>query len=501
MGERSVGLGRPGEGPADGSVGLTNFVARHDLWSATQKAAAREIAERLRGGEIEIVRFSFPDQHGLLRGKALVAESAIQALDNGVNIVTTLLAKDTAHRTVYPVFSEGGGFAMAEMTGAGDFIMVADPTSFRLLPWAPGTAWVLCDIYFLDGRPIPFSTRHIMRDTLRGLAQAGYGYRAGLEVEFHLFKLADPRLDAAAATQPASPPEVSILAHGFQYLTETRFDELEPAVEILRRAVLELGLPLRSTEVEYGPSQCEFTFQPMDGLDGADAMVLFRSAIKQVAHRHGYHATFMCRPALPNLFASGWHLHQSLIDANSGRNLFIAGPDDRWLSALGRRFVAGLIAHARAGSIFAAPTINAYKRYQPNSLAPDRAAWSFDNRGVMLRPLGAPGDPATRIENRAGDPAANPYLYMTAQILAGLDGIEQDREPPPPTDTPYELADAEPLPRSLMEAAEALRQSDFYRQKLGDDFVDYLLHIKDAEITRFLSSVTDWEQAEYFEMF
>ena len=110
---------------------------------------------------------------------------------------------------------------------------------------------------------------------------------------------------------------------------------------------------------------------------------------------------------------------------------------------------------------------------------------------------------AREINVQALDPALSdhPYLYMTAQILAGLDGIEQDREPPPPTNTPYELADAEPLPRSLMEAAEALRQDDFYRAKLGDGFVDYLLHIKDAEIARFLSSVTDWEQAEYFEMF
>ena len=270
---------------------------------------------------------------------------------------------------------------------------------------------------------------------------------------------------------------------------------------ILRRAVLELGLTLRSSEVEYGPSQCEFTFRPLDGLDAADAMVLFRSAVKQVAHRHGYHASFMCRPALPNLFASGWHLHQSLVDRGSGENLFVAGPDDQLLSPLGRWFVAGLIAHARAGSIFAAPTINAYKRYQPNSLAPDRAAWSYDNRGVMLRALGAPGDPATRIENRAGEPAANPYLYMTAQILAGLDGIERAQEPPEPTNTPYDTTDAEKLPLSLMEAVAALRQDEFYRRKLGDGFIDYILHIKDAEIARFLSTVTDWEQAEYFEMF
>ncbi len=489
---------------SDAGVGQAGFVARHDLWTADQKAAAKELRQRLAGDEIELVRFSFPDQHGLLRGKALLSDAAVQALDNGVNIVTSLLAKDTAHRTVYPVFTAGGGFDRTEMTGAGDFVMVADPLSFRKLPWAPGTGWLNCDIYFPDGRPIPFSTRHLLRDAMNKLAAAGYGLTAGLEVEFHLFRLDDPGLDARVAGQPAAParpPEVSILAHGFQYLTENRFDELEPAVEILRRAVLDLGLPLRSTEVEYGPSQCEFTFQPLPGLDAADAMVLFRSAVKQVARRYGYHASFMCKPAIENLSACGWHLHQSLTDADGGNLFKAAGDADAPLSPLGLNYVAGLLDHAPAGAIFAAPTINAYKRYQPNSLAPDRVAWSHDNRGVMLRALGGPGDPASRLENRLGEPAANPYLYIAAQALAGVDGIDRGLTPPSPTDTPYDNSDAPPLPRSLMDAADALDGDAFYRAAFGDVFVDYYLHIKRAEIARFLATVTDWEQAEYFEMF
>ncbi len=485
----------------DAGVGRADFVARYGLWNDDQLAAGRDVEQRLQGGDIELVRFSFPDQHGLLRGKALARDAAIQALSNGVNIVTTLLAKDTAHNTVYPVFTEGGGFGLDEMTGAGDFVMVADPTTYRELPWAPGTAWMLCDIYFSNGKPVPFATRAIMAKALADLAAAGYGYRAGLEVEFHLFKLLDPRLDAADATQPPRPPEVGILAHGFNYLTENRFDELEPTVDLLRRAVVDLGLPLRSSEVEFGPSQVEFTFQPMDGLDAADAMVLFRAAAKQVARRNGLLATFMCLPALPNLFPSGWHLHQSLSEPNSGANLFVPEQDEALLSGLGRQYVAGLIKHAGAGSLFAAPTLNAYKRYRPNSLAPDRAAWSRDNRGVMLRALGGAGDNTTRIENRAGDPAANPYLFMASQILAGLDGMERRLEPPAPTDTPYDTDGAEPLPRNLIDAVAALRADTFYREELGGQFIDYLLHIKEAEITRFLSTVTDWEQAEYLEMF
>ena len=206
------------------------------------------------------------------------------------------------------------------------------------------------------------------------------------------------------AGQPGRPPSVSLLSHGYQYLTEQRYDQMEPALEIIRRDVLTLGLPLRSVEVEFGPSQCEFTFEPTKGLTPADNMVLFRSAVKQIARRHGYHATFMCRPKLPNMFASGWHLHQSLVSRASGENVFMAKDGGEALSPFGRFYLAGLLEHARASTVFTTPTINGYKRYRSYSLAPDRAIWGRDNRGVMMRVLGGPGDRATRLENRIGEP-------------------------------------------------------------------------------------------------
>src|SRR5262245_7407693 len=231
---------------------------------------------------------------------------------NGCSITTTLLAKDTAHRTVFPVFTAGGGFGMAEMEGGGDFLMIPDPTTFRVLPWASHTGWLLCDMYFPDGKPVPFSTRKLYRDQLARLAAAGLDYMAGLEVEFHLFRLDNPKLAPADATWPPEPPEVSLLSQGFQLLTEVRYDLIDPLVETIRRNVTRLGLPLRSVELELGPSQCEFTFAPQVGLAPADTMVLFRSAVKQIARRHGLLASFMCRPRVQNTFSSGWHLHQSL---------------------------------------------------------------------------------------------------------------------------------------------------------------------------------------------
>jgi glutamine synthetase len=483
-----------------------SFVERHGLWSAGQTRAANTVVQQIKKQKLELVRFAFADQHGVLRGKTVVAADAPALMRSGVTMTTTLLAKDTAHKTAFPVFTPGGGFGMAEMQGGADFVMVPDPATFHVLPWSPNTGWLLCDIVFTNGKPVPFSTRQVLRDALAKLQAAGFDYLAGLEVEFHLFKIENPRLAPEDATWPPRAPDVSLLNQGYQYLTESRFDQIESALEPIRRGIQALGLPLRSLEVELGPSQCEFTFRPQRGLDAADTMILFRAATKQIARRHGLLASFMCRPAQPNLFSSGWHLHQSLIAKNGG-NAFV-GNAREGLSALGLNFLGGLLAHAQAAAAFATPTVNGYKRYRAYTLAPDRAIWARDNRGVMVRLLGQPGDPSTHLENRIGEPAANPYLYMASQIYAGLDGIAQKRDPGPSADTPYE-AGAPALPKDLREACAALRTSEVFRKGLGDAFVDYFAHIKEAEFARFKaeakdsegSDITAWEQNEYFDLF
>jgi glutamine synthetase len=483
-----------------------SFVERYGLWDAERREAAERMLAALAQRGMHTVRFAFADQHGLLRGKTLVASEAAGALASGVGVTTTLLAKDTAHRTVFPVFTPGGGFGLREMQGAADMLMVADPTTFRVLPWAPGTGWVLCGLHFHDGRPVPFDTRRLYRDVHARLERTGHALLAGLEVEFHLFRLLDARLapsDAGTPGAPGAPPEVALLHPGYQYLTELRYDLIEPALEPLRQALEAIGLPLRSLEVEFGPSQCELTFRPLEGVAAADAMVLLRSAIKQVARRHGLHASFMCRPRIPNAMSSGWHLHQSLRRLADGANAFVAddaGHGGTPLSRTGAGWLAGLLEHAAGATPFTTPTINGYRRYRPNSLAPDRVAWARDNRAAMLRVLGAPGDAATRIENRVGEPAANPYLYMASQVIAGLDGLERGLEPPPSADAPYE-ADARRLPASLDDALDALLADPVLVEGMGRVVVDYLVHVKRAELARHAAEVSDWEHREYFDLF
>jgi len=482
------------------------FVDRHQLWTDEQAKAGAAVAAAIKQRKLELVRFSFADQHGVLRGKTLVASEAAAALKSGVTMTTTLLAKDTAHKTAFPVFTAGGGFNMGEMEGGADFVMVADPATFRVLPWAPNTGWLLCDIYFTNGRPVPFSSRRILRDALASLGAAGFDYLAGLEVEFHIFKIENARLAPEDSTWPPAPPDVSLLAPGYQYLTESRLDQLDAALEPIRRGVQALEMPLRSIELELGPSQCEFTFRTQVGLSAADTMILFRSAAKQIARRQGYIVSFMCRPALPNAMSSGWHLHQSLIEKKRSVNAFALNDRDV-LSTVGRYFLGGLLAHARSAAAFTTPTINGYKRYRAYSLAPDRATWGRDNRGVMMRVLGQPGDPSTHLENRVGEPAANPYLYMASQIYAGLDGIARRLEPGPSADTPYE-AQAALLPKTLSEALTALTADDALRGGFGKTFVDYYVHLKNAELARFKAEggkdqpePTAWEQREYFDLF
>jgi glutamine synthetase len=211
----------------------------------------------------------------------------------------------------------------------------------------------------------------------------------------------------------------------------------------------------------------------------------------------------MCRPRIPNAMSSGWHLHQSLVRLADGANAFVAdgaGHDGTPLSQTGARWLAGLLAHAEGATPFTTPTINGYRRYRPHSLAPDRVAWAQDNRAAMLRVIGAPGDAATRIENRVGEPAANPYLYMASQVVAGLDGLARGLSPGASADAPYET-DARRLPASLDAALDALLADAALVEGVGRGFVDYLVHVKRAELARHAAEVGEWEHREYFDLF
>lgn len=444
---------------------------------------------------LETIRVVFPDIHGIFRGKTVVARVLDSVLDSGIGVPSTLLLKDTAHRTAFPVWFEDPGVA-APLRGASDVILRADPDSLRILPWSPHSAWLMARATYKDGSPIPFDPQTILQSAVDKLAERGLSALFGLEVEFQVFELVDPSLDHAQSTIPGAPPKTRALNQGYQYLTETRYAAAEPVLDAIRRAAEGIGLPVRSVEIEFGPSQFEVTFDPAPPMEQAANMVMFRTLVKEVCAAQGFHASFMAKPALPNAVGNGWHVHQSL--ARDGRNLFRSDDGEPTAEALG--WIAGLLEHAAASCMLIAPSVTSYKRFQPFQLAPDRIAWGEDNRGAMLRALMAPGDPASRIENRAPDSAANPYLAFAAQILSGLDGLDRGLTPPPPTATPY-AEGAERLPRSLGDAIARFAASEHFRTALGAETADYLVHLKTFEWERYLQHVSDWEQAEYFGVF
>jgi len=491
--------GRPSLG--DAGVGKYGFIEEHGLWTPEQHEAAAELTQRLESSALRQVRISWGDQHGILRGKTVGMSDFASALRNGHDFSGAVLVMDTSNTIFSPLFEEGSGFGIEEMRGFPDVILVPDPLTFRELPWADATGWVLCDMYFSNGRPVPFSTRQIMRDQLERLDRLGFTYVAGLEVEFYITRLEDKMLAPEQSGYPPEPPRVSAIAHGYQYLTENRGDEVDEILQVLAQHLSALGIPVRSMEDEWGPGQIEFTLDPRTGLTPADDMLLLRSCIKQVCRRNGLHATFMSRPALPNFFSSGWHLHQSLTDHETGRNAFVAeSGDDGPISELARHFAGGIMKHAAAAAVFTTPTINGYKRLKPNSFAPSSITWAAENRAAMIRIIGGPGDPGTHLENRIGESCANPYLYMASQIAAGIEGIEQRIDPGAFDEQPY-ASDRDPVPGSLIEAVAALRDDALYRSAFGEQFIEYVCAMKTSEWTRFLAHVTDWEHREYFEVF
>jgi glutamine synthetase len=478
------------------------FIEKFDLWTEAQKDAARAVLARVRDEGLKSIRVSFVDQHGLLRSKTIPASGLTAVFRSGVNCVSTLLSKDTSGNTVFSAFNADAGLGVAEMAGAADIVMVPDPTTFHLLPWVEGTGRVLCDLRFLNGEPVPFCSRSVFRGALDRAAAAGFGYLTGLEIEFHLYRRAQHFPNDDGIGRCTYPTPVEPINHGNQLLAEDRADEVEPVTERMREVLGRMGVELRSVEVEYGANQLEVTLDPAVGLESADAMVLLRSTIKQLARRSGYHATFMCRPQIPDSKSSGWHLHQSLLSAGAepGRNVFVPGDGEGPISATGRHFIAGQLAHASAACAFANPTINGYKRFQPYSMAPDRIAWARDNRGAMIRLVGSAEDGSTHLENRIGESAANPYLYMASQLHSGLSGIDAALPLGPSADDPYST-EAGRLPANLRKAVDALEADAELSSAMGPRFVGYYAAIKRAEIARFERTVTDWEHREYFDLY
>jgi glutamine synthetase len=464
---------------------------------------AYSLAEQLARAGAETLRVSWADLHGSFRSKTLIASDAvIDSLErDGIGMVSTVLLKDTADRTAFPVFEPGAMAGLPGFGAANNLVLRPDATSLAMLPWAPQTAWVRAEPFWPDGSAVLVDPRRVLQTALAALREAGFGLRCGLEVELHVYRLAPGEAPSAdSEAWPAEPPAVHALHAGHGLLHEALADRCDEVFTVIRHTCAGLGLPLKSLEVEFGPSQIEAVFDATDALTAADQLLLLRNGLRQALRRAGYHATFICKPPLAGAMASGWHLHQSLVDeegCNAMRSI-----EGALLSSTGRHWLAGLLAHAPALAALCAPTPNAYGRYAGSPMAPQAAVWGRDNRGAMLRVVGGAGDAATRIENRLGEPLANPYLAIAAQVWAGLDGLRRRLEPGPATEAPY-AEGAPPLPRDLGSALDALAADAVLRAGVGEPMWQLFDRVKRQELARRVAS-TDaaaWDRREYFGRF
>lgn len=451
-----------------------NSVAESD----DPEARLSEIAAQIGEGGVRWVRLAIPDLHGVLRAKLIAADRWSHVLREGQPWGLRLLHVDLAEQLDPET-------AYDPQIHAGNCRLVPDPATFRVLPWQPDTAIVLADPVLGDGSPA-VSARGALRAALARAAEAGYRVGVGSEIEFHLYRRDGDAL--RPVTDERGFFSVRALAGA------------EPILAPLREALMGLGLPVSSVENEHGAGQIELNLRPLVGMEAADAAALARAAIKEVADRRGYLATFIAKPdngAETN--TCGYHLHQVLYEAG-GKNAFWDRTDPDGVGAPLRAYVAGQLAHARALTACASPTITGYKRHQPGTFAPARASWGFDNRGALLRVLRERGQD-TRVENRLGESAANPYLLLASQLIAGLDGMRRGLAPGAPIDHDGNTDPALPaIPRDLGEAIAALRGDPSLVEGLGDAVVRAYSGALANTWRRHGVSVTDWEIAEYREV-
>jgi glutamine synthetase len=444
-------------------------------------ALSARILDRIRAENIANVRLVTTDLYGVARGKMITTRRLERALAEGHPWAIPLFASNLwqQHAPGEHVYSTDIGYRNG--------ILALDPLTFAPLPWTPGTAHVLTDLLDETGALVPDTPRAVLRRVLDGAAELGLVPVFGSELEFYVFQAASDERDYLPAGQPQDWFSLDALGAEQEFT-----DALERAARLMDLEVYEIFS-------EHGAGQFEINLEPGTGLLAIDRLVALKIAIKETARSLGLRATFMSRPTgLEITPPSGYHLHQSVLDA-SGANVLADPADPDGLSATARHWVAGHLAHAAGMTAIASPTVTAYKRYRRGSFAPVQIAWGIENRTAMVRAL--PAGDATRIENRLGSSDANPYLLAAAMVAAGLDGVRRELAPPPPVaESLFGEQRFDAPPATPPEGIAALLADAELTAALGASFVAIYTDVQRHDWLRYLSHVSDWEIREYREM-
>ncbi|MFN6554830.1 glutamine synthetase family protein [Mycolicibacterium septicum] len=445
--------------------------------------ARADLEQMVAAGEIDTVIVAFCDMQGRLTGKRVSGRLFVEEVAaHGAECCNYLLAVDVDMNTV-------GGYSMSSWdTGYGDMVMTADFSTLRLIPWLPGTALVMADLSWLDGRPVEQAPRSILNRQIDRLTERKLVPYVGTELEFMVF---DNTFREAWASGYRDLTPASDYNVDYAMMASTR---MEPLLRDIRLGMEGAGLYCEGVKGECNLGQQEIAFRYDHALATCDNHTIYKNGAKEIADQHGKSLTFMAK--FDEREGNSCHIHISL-RGEDGSPVFADESGPHGMSPMFRSFITGVLATLRELTLFYAPNINSYKRFADGSFAPTAIAWGMDNRTCALRVVGHGS--GMRVECRAPGGDVNQYLAVSALIAGGLYGIDHGLELPDALPGNAYASGAQRLPTTLAEATELFAKSEVARTAFGDDVVEHYLNNARIELAAFNSAVTDWERVRGFE--
>jgi glutamine synthetase len=447
-----------------------------------------QLRSKIGDGSVDTVLVAFPDNQGRLVGKRVMGQYFLDTVAEGsVECCNYLLAVDIDMNPLpgYRSFDWEQGF--------GDLSAVPDLSTLRMVPWIERTALVLCDLMEEGGAaPIEVSPRRILKRQEERVADTGFRVKIGAELEFFLFK--DSYGEAAAKRYHGLVPHSDVV-EDYHILQTTRDEYL---IRDIRNGLQAAGIPVEFSKGEAGKGQHEINLIYADACEMADRNTIYKNAAKEIAESHGRSLTFMAKYAMDEV-GSSCHVHSSLWDLEGEESVMWDEQQPHHLSETFKHWLGGLVHCSRELTLLFAPTVNSYKRFQPDSWAPTAIAWGVDNRTCGLRVVGH--GQGHRVESRIPGADVNSYLAFAGVIAAGLYGIEHQLDPGEPfVGNAYVDPTVEHIPSTLVEAIELFRTSKVAEEAFGAEVRDHVLNSAEQEWAAFNRAVTDWELMRNFEL-
>ena len=439
-----------------------------------------KILENIQKDDVKFIQLQFTDLYGIVKSLTIPIKQLSDALKNGV-------------------WFDGSSILGFSRICESDMYLKPDITTYSIVPWLNSeygnTARFICEVYKPDGKPFEGDPRFILKKILAEAKEMGFVYRTGPEMEFFLFK-----------TEDGLSPLPHDKGSYFDLTTDEAYDIRRDMTVTLEK----FGIEIETTHHEVARGQHEISFRYGDALQTADSAVTLKFVVKAIAQKHGLHATFMPKP-IANINGSGMHVHQSLFNIKSNKNVFYEKKDEYKLSRTAYNFIAGQLSHIKGMSAILSPTVNSYKRLVPGYEAPVYICWGRTNRSALIRvPSSFRGNPhATRVELRSADPSCNIYLAFAIMLKAGLEGIKNNLKAPAPLEEDLFLYSEEKLnelkidtiPHSLWETLQELKKDKVIKSALGNHTYEKYIEAKNKEWNEYSIQVSKWEIDKYLERY